>query len=127
MFDFLRRIFTTKNIIKFNILEFEKENEVGDWYKSGSGMAIRLSNIYTNKGKTYITIEFPKKHHTENRFYIQKDDGYPPNYLKGWIKINKQESEKLEKSYWKTIEKELEMKTRENKKEYNDFLKVANK
>jgi len=56
-----------------------------------------------------------------------KDDDLSPSYLNGWSKVPDAEQTRLEKSYWKTIETQLERETSANKKSYDDFLKLGGK
>jgi len=118
-----------KKNINDNRKILEKNYPVGTWYRSVYGIT-RLSNIYIKNNNLYITIEKPMKVNNSVsgvKFFIDKEDDLNPSYLNGWIRVDEKEAEKLECSYWKTIEKDLEKRTEEMNKFYNDFIKEGEK
>ncbi len=110
---------------KFDIKAFEEKWPVGSWYVTGASQVTRLSNIYIKDGKLKITIEYPVMDSNTKTFKIFKDDDLSPSFMKGRTKVNDEEAEKLEKSYWKTIEKELKDKTIASKESYNLFIEAG--
>lgn len=111
----------------FDIKKFEERWPVGSWYTSGSKQIVRLSNVYIKDGNPLITIEYPKLSPVKNIFSILKEDDLSPSYLNGWSKVPDKEQQKLENSYWKTIENQLQYETEANKRTYGNFVKVGNK
>lgn len=125
----IKELFGKKSKKNFDTVKWiEEKYPIGSWYKSGDGI-IRVSNIYTRSKKTLITVEKPVKtnNHAEPYFSIEKEDDLNPSFLNGWNRVEDKENKKLEKSYWKTIEKELEARTVKTKKFYDDFIRVGGK
>ena len=121
----IKKLFKPDTIV--TIEQVEKYCPVDSWWKSGSSMLARVGNIYYKDGQTFISVEIPRKNHLTNDFFIQKEDDLDPLYFNGWVRIEGKEAEKLEKSYWKTHEKELSKMSQNNKNEYNAFVKVGNR
>ncbi len=113
---------------EFDIKAFERKWPVGSWYKSGGNQIVRLSNVYVKDGVPMITVEYPVAGiANKDYFRIEKDDDLSPSYLNGRIRVEDKEAERLEKSYWKTIEKDLKNKTESAKKTYKNFLDIGGK
>jgi hypothetical protein len=119
------RLFNPEEAV--TIEQIEQVCPVDSWWKSGSSMLARVGNIYYKDGKTYISIEIPIRNPKTNEFFMQKEDDLEPLYLNGWERIEGKEADKLEKSYWKTHEKELAKMSKDNKNEYNAFVKLGSK
>jgi len=132
MFDKIKKLFRKK--VPVNIEDFEAKWPVGTWFKSGNGL-VRLSNVYEKDGELLITIEkpvpsggaFTASERLTTSFIIEKEDDLSPSYLNGWIRVADKESEKLERSYWKTIEKDLQSRTKSMENFYRDFVKIGSK
>lgn len=112
MIELIKKIFKKKST--FDIKAFEAKYPVGSWYKSHGDVA-RLSNIYVVFDRPSISVESPEIDYVTMNCRIEKQDGLPPAYIMGWVRVKDGEAEKLERSYWKALEKELEANT--NKKE----------
>jgi len=108
-----------------SIEQVERYCPVDSWWKSGSSMLARVGNIYYKNGETFISVEIPTRNPKTYEFSMRKEDDLEPFYFKGWIRIEGKEAENLERSYWKTHEKELSRMSKVNKDEYNDFVKVG--
>ena len=111
----------------FDIKAFEEKWPVGSWYKSGGNQIVRLSNVYVKNGNPLITVEYPKTNLINDSFTIEKEDDLSPAYLNGRTRVIGKDAEKLEKSYWKTIEKDLQNKTERAKRDYQNFLDFGKK
>jgi len=121
----IKKFFKPEAVI--TVEQVEELWPVDSWWKSGSLMLARVGNIYYKDGKTWITVEIPTRNPKTNEFFMQKEDDLEPFYLNGWERIKGKEAAKLEKSYWKTHEKELSRMSKRNKNEYNAFVKLGSK
>lgn len=124
MLDFLKNIFKTKTT--FDVKAFEEKWPVGSWYKSHGDVA-RLSNVYIAFNIPMISVETPCVDPVTGNYRIEKQDGLPPAYIMGWLRVKDADAEKLEVSYWKALEKELEAKTNKKRRLYDDFVKFGTK
>lgn len=119
-------IFKKKNTT-FDITAFTEKWPVGSWYKSGNNQVIRLSNVYVKAEAPLISVEYPILDPVKNTFRMSGEDDLSPAYLNGRTKVTGPEADKLEKSYWKTIEKDLEKRTKVAKDNYQKFLDFGKK
>ena len=111
----------------FDIKSFEQKWPVGSWYISGGNQIVRLSNVYVKNKIPLITVEYPKHDPIIDGYTIEKEDDLSPAYLNGRTKVVGKDADKLEKSYWKAIEKDLENKSKRAKRDYQNFLDFGSK
>lgn len=114
-----------KNKYTFDIKSFEEKCPIGSWYKSGNSQIVRLSNVYIKDNVPKISIEYPVT--SGLGFKIVGEDDLSPSYLNGRIRMLGTEANKLENSYWKTIEKDLANRTKTSKNNYQKFLDFGKK
>ncbi len=124
MIEKLKSLFKKK--APFDVKAFEEKYPVGSWYKS-HGEVARLSNVYMGFNIPFISIEVPCMDPVTGNFRIEKQDSLPPAYIMGWTRVKDDEAEKLERSYWKALEKELESRTNKKRKLHDDFIKFGTK
>ncbi len=123
MFKWIEKLLRKDTKIKLE--DVQKSFKIDCWYKYGNGTFVRITNIFENKDGVYLTTEVPVVIH-DNKWKINKFDFCEPKNYYGLIELNKKENEKLEKSYWKSIEEELKSLSDTSKKEYNSFINFGN-